>query len=249
MAERRRPAIAARTRAAGKPSRAGALDRRGFIVRSGAAILTLTAADFAFGASLLAVRVWPAPDYTRVTLESDTALSARHFLVDNPPRVVIDIPQLELSAQLRELIGKGRADDPYIAGVRVGQHQPGVVRLVIDLKQPTAPEVFSLQPVAAYQHRLVFDLHPTREPDPLLALLREREPLRTPPRSAQPSEDAASAVNDALGEFIGGLPQGERETGSRPGAAGDGKASRSPGRPTPPKGVGAWGPGSMGRRG
>lgn len=207
-----------------------ACTRRGFVIHSGLAVLTLGAADLAFGASLLAVRVWPAPDYTRVTLESDTALSARHFLVDNPPRVVIDIPALQLSAQLRELVGKVQADDPFIAGVRVGQHQPGVVRLVIDLKQASAPQVFSLQPVAAYQHRLVFDLHPTREPDPLLALLREREPAAAPgrPAGARASDQAASAVNDALGEFIGGLPDGG-EGGSK----GDGKgvgASGSPGR-------------------
>ena len=55
-----------------------------------------------------------------------------------------------------------RADDPYIAGVRVGQFQPRVVRLVLDLKQPVAPQVFTLTPVAAYQHRLVFDLYPER---------------------------------------------------------------------------------------
>lgn len=192
--------------------------RRRFVIHSGLAVLTLSSADLAFGASLLAVRVWPAPDYTRVTLESDTALSARHFVVDNPPRVVIDIPSLQLSAQLRELVGKVRADDPFIAGVRVGQYQPEVVRLVIDLKQASAPEVFSLQPVAAYRHRLVFDLHPTREPDPLLALLRERDPAAGATRTAaaQPGEEAASAVNDALGEFIGGLPGDTPGPRSRP---------------------------------
>lgn len=206
-------------------------------------MLSLGTADLAWGASLLAVRVWPAPDYTRVTLESDTALSARHFVVDNPPRVVIDIPALQLSAQLRELVGKVRADDPFIAGVRVGQYQPDVVRLVIDLKQASAPEVFSLQPVAAYQHRLVFDLHPTREPDPLLALLREREPAAAtaataPPRAArpQPGDEAASAVNDALGEFIGGLPggvrgdaRGDAKGGSAPRASAPRSRSGSPG--------------------
>ena len=67
--------------------------------------------------------------------------------------------------------GKVRSDDPFIAGVRVGQYQPRVVRLVIDLKQATAPQQFALSPVAAYQHRLVFDLYPTVAPDPLEQLL------------------------------------------------------------------------------
>ena len=168
--------------------------RRAALCSMGALALGLGARELAFGASIVAVRVWPAAQYTRVTIESDQALVARHSLAEHPSRVVIDIDGLELSPELRDIVGKVRADDPFIAGVRVGQNQPRVVRLVIDLKQPTAPQVFSLAPIAAYQHRLVFDLHPTREPDPLLALLRDKE-------SAE--QQATRDVNDALGEFIG----------------------------------------------
>jgi N-acetylmuramoyl-L-alanine amidase len=81
-------------------------------------------------------------------------------VAEGPYRLVVDIDGLELSAQLKDLVGKVRPDDPYIAGVRVGQYQPRVVRLVLDLKQPVAPQQFTLAPVAAYQHRLVFDLYP-----------------------------------------------------------------------------------------
>ena len=160
----------------------------------GAIVVGLGAGDIAWGAVILAVRVWPAADYTRVTIESDAALTARHFLAAGPDRLVIDVDGLELSPQLRELVGKVRADDPFIAGVRVGQSQPRTVRLVIDLKQTTAPELFTLTPVAAYQHRLVFDLYPTRERDPLLDLIRDRD---------EAEKAAAQAVQDALGEFIG----------------------------------------------
>jgi N-acetylmuramoyl-L-alanine amidase len=128
-----------------------------------------------------------------VTIESDQALKASHFLSDNPPRLVVDIDSLELTAPLRDLVGKVRSDDPYIAGVRVGQNQPRVVRLVIDLKQAVAPQQFTLAPVAAYQHRLVFDLFPTQQPDPLLALIRDKEAAE---------QEAAKAVQDALGELI-----------------------------------------------
>ena len=112
---------------------------------------------------------------------------------------MIDVDGLELSPQLRELVGKVRSDDPFIAGVRVGQNQPRVVRLVIDLKQPTAPQLFTLAPVAAYRHRLVFDLYPTQERDPLLELIRDKE---------QAEQKAAQAVQDALGEFIGKVDAG-----------------------------------------
>jgi N-acetylmuramoyl-L-alanine amidase len=170
------------------------MTRRRALRRLGLLSLLFAARDLAYGQAIVAVRVWPADDYTRVTIESDAALSVKHFLIQNPTRLVIDIDGLELSPQLRELVGKVRSDDPYIAGVRVGQNQPRVVRLVIDLKQPIAPQLFSLTPVAAYQYRTVFDLRPVHERDPLLALITEKH-------SAE--QQAAQAVQDALGEFIG----------------------------------------------
>jgi N-acetylmuramoyl-L-alanine amidase len=95
-------------------------------------------------------------------------------------------------------VGKVRPDDPYIAGVRVGQYQPRVVRLVLDLKQPVRPEQFTLAPVGAYRHRLVFDLFPTQEPDPLLTLIRDKEAAE---------QRAVTVVQDALGELIARIEQ------------------------------------------
>ena len=168
--------------------------KRRALLHAGAAVLTLGPMELAWGAAIVAVRVWPAQDYTRVTIESDKALSARHFVTEAPERLVVDIDGLELSPALRELVGKVRADDPYIAGVRVGQNQPRVVRLVIDLKQPVKPQQFALNPVAAYQHRLVFDLYPAQPTDPLLGLVRERD---------EAERQAAQSIRDALGDFIG----------------------------------------------
>ncbi len=167
--------------------------RRRALRHMGSLVLLLGTVRQAQGAGIVAVRVWPAQAYTRVTIESDQVLAARHFLTEGPYRLVVDIDGLELSAQLKDLVGKVRPDDPYIAGVRVGQYQPHLVRLVIDLKQPVAPQQFTLAPVAAYQHRLVFDLHPVQEIDPLLALLRDKEAAE---------QQAAREVRDALGELI-----------------------------------------------
>jgi N-acetylmuramoyl-L-alanine amidase len=206
------------------------LHRRGLLKRGGALALLLGAGELAWGASIVAVRVWPAAEYTRVTIESDQALTARHALVESPDRLVIDIDGLELNSALRELVGKVRADDPFIAGVRVGQNQPRTVRLVVDLKQPTAPQQFRLEPVAAYQHRLVFDLHPTQAPDPLLALLREK---------TQAEQDAARSVQDALGEFIGrmdspGIPSPPPVATARPPAARPASPAAPSTPPAPP---------------
>jgi N-acetylmuramoyl-L-alanine amidase len=159
----------------------------------GTLVLALGASGWARAATILAVRLWPARDYTRVTIESDLPLSATHLVTEAPFRLVVDIDGLELNTALRELVGKVRPDDPYIAGVRAGQYQPRVVRLVFDLKQPVLPQQFALEPVAAYRCRLVFDLYPLQEADPLLALVREREGA---------GQRAAQAVGDALGELI-----------------------------------------------
>ena len=169
------------------------LTRRHAVQRAGCLVLLLGAAQLARGAAIVAVRVWPARDYTRVTIESDQPLAAKHLLTGAPLRLVVDIDGLELKDALRELVGKVRPDDPFIAGVRVGQYQPRVVRLVFDLKQAVEPQQFTLDPVAAYQHRLVFDLYPTVEADPLLALIRGKEAAE---------ERAVQAVQDALGELI-----------------------------------------------
>jgi N-acetylmuramoyl-L-alanine amidase len=175
------------------------MKRRDALLRGGSLVLCLGATDLVFGATIVAVRIWPAADYTRVTIESDQPLVARNFVADNPYRLVVDIDNLELSPALRDMVGKVRADDPFIAGVRVGQNQPRVVRLVLDLKQAVAPQQFMLAPVAAYAHRLVFDLYPLKAQDPLLALLRGKE---------QAEQAAAQSVQDALGEFIGRMPDG-----------------------------------------
>ena len=198
--------------------------RRQALVRLGALALAVTVSDAAHAVAILAVRVWPAADYTRVTIESDAPLAARQFLTpEGPPRLVIDIDGLELDGALRDLVGKVRPDDPYIAGVRVGQYQPRTVRLVFDLKQAVAPQQFVLAPVAAYRHRLVLDLFPQVERDPLLALVQERE---------QASRQAAQVVKDALGEFIGRV---ERPLTPPPTASGPATTTPAPG---PGAGVG-----------
>ncbi|MBL8345612.1 MAG: N-acetylmuramoyl-L-alanine amidase [Rubrivivax sp.] len=185
------------------------LRRRALLLAAGPVVLAFAAdrsvAAGPSGAAIVAVRLWPAREYTRVTIESDGALAARHSLFEGPHRLTVDLEGLELDAALRELVGQVRPDDPFILGVRAGQYQPRVVRIVFDLKQPVRPEQFALLPVAPYQHRLIFDLYPTEEQDPLLALVRERE---------EATDRAARVVRDSLSDFI------QRIEGRRNGVAG-----------------------------
>ncbi|MBA3056405.1 MAG: N-acetylmuramoyl-L-alanine amidase [Gammaproteobacteria bacterium] len=178
--------------------------KRRNLLQSGALVLLLGVEHIARGATILAVRVWPAPDYSRVTIESDTALKVKQFFVPSPPRLAVDIEGIDLNPALKELVAKVRSDDPNIAGIRVGQSAPGVVRLVLDLKQPIAPQVFTLAPVAAYQHRLVFDLYPTEVIDPLEALIAQQvkdqaHASLSPANAASPTSPASA---DALGELM-----------------------------------------------
>jgi len=170
--------------------------KRRHLLQSGTLVLLLGAQHLARGASIVAVRVWPAPDYSRVTIESDARLSFKQSFVPNPPRLAVDVQGIDLNPALRELVAKVSANDPTISGIRVGQFGPGVVRLVLDLKQAIAPQVFSLTPVAAYQHRLVFDLYPTQVADPLEALIAERL------QESASAHIATPPSADPLGELI-----------------------------------------------
>ena len=156
-------------------NRANRLKRRELLKRiaQASALIFLGPSQIAWGAKLMAVRIWPAEDYTRVTLESDQVLKVSHQLLTNPHRLVVDVEGLELNNTIKELVAKVNSNDPYIAQVRVGQFQPKVVRLVFDLKESIQPQLFTLDPVGSYQNRLVFDLYPTVANDPLMELVRQ----------------------------------------------------------------------------
>lgn len=188
------------------------LSRRN-LLQAGGVVLLLGRQHIAQGATIVAVRVWPAPDYSRVTLESDIPLTAKPVFVPSPPRLAVDVEGLDLNPALKELVAKVRADDPNIASIRVGQFAPGVVRLVIDLKQEARPQVFTLQPIAPYKHRLVLDLYPAKAVDPLEALISDRlrdvrstaaatAPLPPPVNTPESAVIAATPDADPLGDLI-----------------------------------------------
>ncbi|HWZ48389.1 MAG TPA: N-acetylmuramoyl-L-alanine amidase, partial [Herbaspirillum sp.] len=136
-------------------------------------------------AQIVAVRVWPAEDYTRVTLENDTDLKVSHFTVKDPERLVVDIEGIDLNGTLKDLVAKIQPNDPYIKQVRVGQNRPHVVRLVFDLKEPVNPQVFTLAPAGNYKYRLIFDLYPVDPVDPIAALIKKGDWFKELPDDKQ----------------------------------------------------------------
>lgn len=216
----------------------------------------------AHAASIVAVRTWPADEYTRVTLEMDSELKAEHFLLDGPDRLVVDIDGLTLNSTLNELVSKVRPNDPYIGGVRVGQNRPGVVRLVLDLKQPVAPQIFTLKPIGEYKYRLVLDLYPKIAQDPLLAILESKDPDPL----ADVLEQLAQQSSDAPVPSVQGqtLPQTARKPDLPSPPAGSTRPRPSQPSPPPPQtqpqrrghilvaldpGHGGEDPGAIGRNG
>jgi N-acetylmuramoyl-L-alanine amidase len=159
------------------------------LARIGAAALLLTFG--AVEAQVVSTRIWPARDYTRVTIESKQELKYTLFSVKDPERVVLDLEGAEWSPALAELHGKVTADDPYIEKLRVGRNRPGVLRVVLDLKAEVKPQAFALRPIAEYGHRLVLDLHPLVPIDPLAALIEADGKL--PPAEAPAAEKPGMA--------------------------------------------------------
>ena len=207
-------------------------------LKSGATLLlSVCVPGLSFAAQILAVRVWPAEEYTRITLENDSNLKATHFLVANPLRMVIDIEGLALNSTLKELVAKIQPNDPYIKQVRIGQNRPNVVRLVVDLKEEINPQVFTLAPVGNYQHRLVFDLYPVNPVDPIAALIEKGQWLQDkPPEQAETQlakksdivpesrTDSKSAADLKLAE----LRQSELKAGMKPDIKTENKTESKP---------------------
>ncbi|MEJ5991669.1 N-acetylmuramoyl-L-alanine amidase [Ramlibacter sp. PS3R-8] len=169
--------------------------KRRQLLRAGSLVLLVGAHQIVRGATVVAVRLWPAPDYTRLTIESDGLLTSK--LWQSAERLVLDIDGLELDPTLRELVAKVRPDDPYIAAIRLAPQGEKGVRLNLDLKQPAVPQLFNLSPVAAYKHRLVVDLYTPKPEDPLEALIAER--MKEKPRAIAP---APAASPDPIGDLI-----------------------------------------------
>ncbi|EEG10479.1 N-acetylmuramoyl-L-alanine amidase [Pseudogulbenkiania ferrooxidans] len=183
-------------------------------------LLTVSRVGLAASSQLVALRVWPSSTYTRITLEASEALKYKYFNIANPERLVIDIEGVQLNAVLKDIGSQISAADPFIQTARAGQFTPDTVRIVLDLKSDIKPQVFTLAPVAEYQHRLVIDLYPTaQQDDPLLALLEDynKGKLEQPPLKSKNKSDKSRPILIMLdpghgGEDPGAIgPSGTRE--------------------------------------
>lgn len=126
-------------------------------------LLAVSRVGYSAMTMLVAIRIWPASTYTRITFESNLPLQYEQFSLRDPERLVIDIGDLYLNPLLSDINSKVLPNDPYISRIRVAQHAPDVVRIVVELKQSVRPNIFNLQPFADYKYRFVTDLYPFDE--------------------------------------------------------------------------------------
>lgn len=123
-------------------------------------LLALFATLAAWAVEVKATRLWPSPEYSRITLELSGAATYKYFSLKNPERLVLDLEGIEPDTALLEMMSKVTPEDPQIANIRVAKNRPGVTRVVVELKTEIRPQVFELKPMGEYGHRLVLDVYP-----------------------------------------------------------------------------------------
>ncbi len=232
------------------PSDSG-LSRRRLIATASTLLLLPVIPRLAMAGTILAVRTWPADEYTRVTLEMDSELKAEHFVLENPDRLVVDIQGLTMNRAINDLVSKIKPNDPYIDTVRVAQNRPDVIRLVMDLKQPIAPQVFTLKPVGEYKYRLVLDLYPKVAQDPLLAIMdnKDDDPLAKVLEDLAQNSPSEAPIPSVEGQKLPPIATKPRQPAPPPPSVGQPRDNDRPILVALDPGHGGEDPGAVGRNG
>jgi N-acetylmuramoyl-L-alanine amidase len=118
-------------------------------------MLSLAYTSKAYAAKVDGIRVWRAPDHTRIVLDLDAPVQHSLTLAANPERVIIDVPNTSLKAPVGQL---PFADTP-VSALRTSVQANGDLRLVLDLKTKVAPNSFFLKAHGGMHDRLVIDLY------------------------------------------------------------------------------------------
>lgn len=117
----------------------------------------------AFGASaakpvtIKDVRLWAGPDGTRLVFDLSAPAEHSVLTLDNPSRVVVDIPGASIESERVLPQGQG-----FVKQLRAAAQPNGDLRVVVDLTGPATPKTFSVGPQDSYGHRLVLDLAPSK---------------------------------------------------------------------------------------
>ena len=194
-----------------EPALPAGVSRRQFIAFAGASLaLLVSPTGHAAASELLAVRVWPGTEYTRITLEGASEFTFSHMIVKDPERLVLDLEGLDLNSVLQSLPSRVLESDPIIKLIRAGRNRPGVIRIVVELKNEINPQVFTLKPIANYGHRLVVDLYPSEPVDPLLALIEKSSPMEAAAGDDGTTSAATTSTPDRPQHAARSVPEANR---------------------------------------
>ena len=160
----------------------------------------------AFAAEIDDVRLWRAPDHTRLVFDLSASAEYTLFTLDSPERVVIDLQDSTLATRLGDI---EFADSP-ITGLRSAARDGGKLRIVIDLTERTRPESFSLEPNAELGHRLVVDLYDEGASEDSVAAAEPAASAarREPVTRAEPAAGARRDIVVAISAGHGGEDPG-----------------------------------------
>ncbi|WP_028023431.1 N-acetylmuramoyl-L-alanine amidase [Enterovibrio calviensis] len=127
----------------------------------------------AWANSLENVRIWPAPDETRVVMDMANEPSYTFFTLTKPNRLVVDLKDTSLGMKLPKAV----KDSKILTKIRKSNPaQKGDYRLVFELKNKSLPRIFALAPGGEYGHRLVIDLPHSAKPAAVKPAVKKTQP-------------------------------------------------------------------------
>jgi N-acetylmuramoyl-L-alanine amidase len=141
------------------------------------------------------VRIWAAPDSTRIVFDVGGPVEHELSLISDPYRAVVDIR----NAVEPSSMAKPVPEDKFLRAVRSATRETDV-RFVLDLKKFSSAKSFQLPPNERYGHRLVVDLFDGRP----------QESAQPEPPEQEPPEDRAREIVIAIDAGHGGDDPGAR---------------------------------------
>ena len=159
-------------------------------LRTGILFLLVAAAGMAQAVTVNSLRMWPAPDHTRLVFDLNAPVEHSLFTLDGPDRIVIDLKYTEFNAALPEI-----SNEAFIKSIRYARRGNDDLRVVLDLNRKVTPKSFVLKPHREYGHRLVVDLVDSNEAKPRSPVRRDTD-IPDKPRDVIIAIDAGHGGDD-----------------------------------------------------
>ena len=153
-------------------------------------LLCLSLSAIAGPVKLENVRIWAAPESTRVVFDVSGPVQHRLEMLTDPYRAVIDIQGTSATGTLSQPV----STDKYLHRLRSGVYQQDALRVVLDLKKHVETKIFLLPPNQRYGHRLVIDIFDKDNKEDILKVAIDRKPGK--PRDVVIAIDAGHGGED-----------------------------------------------------